>query len=66
MAAPPATADLCDAYTSLMSTGELRVLPDIFKSYGGRASFSGTVVTVKVFEDNVLVRELLENGDIAR
>nr|WP_218646751.1 ribonuclease E activity regulator RraA [Acinetobacter sp. SwsAc6] len=30
-----------------------------FKSYGGRKSFSGQVVTVKCFEDNSRVKELL-------
>lgn len=56
MTAPPATADLCDAHPSL------RVLDPLFSSYGGRGAFSGPVTTLKVFEDNALVRKTLE-GD---
>lgn len=40
--------------------GDLRALDPIFKIYGQRLAFSGPIVTVKVFEDNVLVRQLLE------
>ena len=32
----------------------------LFKDYGGIGSFSGQLITVRVFEDNVLVREALE------
>ena len=32
----------------------------LFKDYGGIGSFSGQITTVRVFEDNVLVREVLE------
>lgn len=50
-----ATADLYDAH------GEnLRVMAPLFRDYGGHASFEGAVVTVKVFEDNSLVRSALE------
>jgi regulator of ribonuclease activity A len=31
----------------------------MFQHYGGRPSFSGQIVTLKVFEDNSLVREAL-------
>lgn len=50
-----ATADLYDAH------GEtLRVLAPLFRDYGGRRAFEGTVATLKVFEDNSLVRAALE------
>lgn len=40
------------------------MLQPIFRHYGHCRSFSGPIVTLKVFEDNVLVRELLESpGD---
>lgn len=58
------TAELCDANPQLIVSGELRALHPVFQIYGQRQVFSGPVVTLKVFEDNVLVRELLEEkGD---
>ncbi|KAH7545483.1 putative 4-hydroxy-4-methyl-2-oxoglutarate aldolase 3 [Ziziphus jujuba] len=56
-----ATAELCDTNGALLASGDLRVLQPVFKRYGNRGSFSGPVVTLKVFEDNVLVREMLES-----
>ncbi len=47
------TPDLCDKYPELV-----RIAEPVFKSYGGRAAFSGTIVTVKCFEDNSFVKEL--------
>ena len=47
------TPDLCDAYSAV------RVLTPMFKNFGGRKSFGGQVVTVKCFEDNSRVKELL-------
>ena len=54
-----ATADLYDQY------GEaLQIAAPIFRDYGGDIAFEGTVVTLKVFEDNSLVRSALEEpGD---
>lgn len=48
------TADLCDKYPELV-----KVADPIFKSFGGRAAFGGQINTVKVHEDNVLVKEAL-------
>jgi len=48
------TTDLCDDHASA-----LRVMAPIFGNYGGRHGFSGTVETIKTFEDNSQVRELL-------
>ncbi|XP_057980722.1 putative 4-hydroxy-4-methyl-2-oxoglutarate aldolase 3 [Malania oleifera] len=56
-----ATADGCDSNGALVTTGELRVLQPIFRMYGQQRAFSGPIVTLKVFEDNVLVREALES-----
>ncbi|KAL2905307.1 putative 4-hydroxy-4-methyl-2-oxoglutarate aldolase 3 [Bienertia sinuspersici] len=56
-----ATSDICDANFDLLSTGELKVLLPLFKSYGRKRAFNGPVVTAKVFEDNVLVRALVES-----
>lgn len=55
-----ATAEACDTNAALVASGEIRVLPPIFKIYGQCRAFSGPIVTLKLFEDNVLVRELLE------
>ncbi|KAL5702179.1 hypothetical protein ACHQM5_021620 [Ranunculus cassubicifolius] len=55
-----ATAEVCDSNAKLLVTGDLRVLQPVFQIYGQRRAFSGPIVTLKVFEDNVLVRELLE------
>lgn len=50
------TTDLCDRYAS-----ELQIVkPMMFRSYGKKKSFSGPIVTVEVFEDNVLVKKALE------
>lgn len=55
-----ATTEVCDTYPRLVENGELRVLQPIFQIYGRRRAFSGPVVTLKVFEDNVLLRDFLE------
>ena len=53
------TCDLCDAHKAHIGS-RLFVLPPVFRDYGGRAKFSGTVVTVKCFEDNSLVKQALD------
>ncbi|WP_343654260.1 ribonuclease E activity regulator RraA [Herbaspirillum sp.] len=59
-----ATCDLCDANEDKLASGSLHVLPPIFASFGRRQAFSGPAKTLKVFEDNVLVRATLETpGD---
>ena len=49
-----ATADLCDAHA-----GKVAVLEPMLAHFGGKAQFHGAVQTVKVFEDNVLVKAQL-------
>lgn len=49
------TPDLCDAYPDLVE-----VVEPMFNNYGGRDSFGGEIVTIKCFEDNSLVKELVE------
>ncbi len=53
------TADLCDAHA-------VEVLEPLFRDFGGAARFSGPVATVRVYEDNVLVREVLESPGAGR
>ncbi|XP_002991266.2 uncharacterized protein LOC9635473 [Selaginella moellendorffii] len=59
------TTDLCDKYyEEIITGGTVRVLAPAFQVYGKRRSFSGPVTTLKVFEDNSLVRAALEQqGD---
>jgi len=49
------TADLCDEYGKELDVCQLE-----FKMYGKRKQFFGKISTVKVFEDNVLVKQALE------
>ncbi len=61
------TADLLDANEALIAAGTLRVVAPMFRSYGGRAAFGGPIATLKLFEDNSLVRQALSqpgNGGV--
>lgn len=49
------TADLCDTHE-----GKIRIATPIFRSYGGKPSFDGPIATLKIFEDNGLVRKVLD------
>ena len=49
-----ATTDLSDAHP------DLQVAEPVFADYGGVLAFHGAIVTLKVFEDNALVRSTLE------
>lgn len=56
------TPDLCDQFENELGK-TLRVVAPMFQRYGARTSFSGEIVTLKIFEDNSLVREAFaENG----
>ena len=55
------TTDLCDAHED-----KLRVVAPMFRSYGGRRTFCGPIATLKLFEDNGLVRKALENAGEGR
>jgi regulator of ribonuclease activity A len=50
-----ATTDLCDA-----NEGKLHIAAPIFRSYGGKSAFHGRIATLKIFEDNGLVRKVLD------
>ncbi len=51
----PRTSDICDLHAP-----QLRILAPLLHSFGGRASCHGPVSTLKVFEDNALIRATLE------
>ena len=56
------TPDLCDAFEGELGKS-VRVVAPMFKRYGARASFCGRIVTLKLFEDNTLVRTVFsEDG----
>lgn len=56
-----ATADLCDELGA-----SARVAEPLFRDFGGERGFHGPVATVRVFEDNVLVREALREAGRGR
>lgn len=58
----PATTDLCDANELKLADGGLRVLAANFHRYGKHTMFAGPVKTLKVFEDNALVRIAVESA----
>jgi regulator of ribonuclease activity A len=60
-----ATADLCDRHTA-DTDGAFRVLPPVFRSFGGRVCFAGTVSTLKCLEDNTLLRAAVESPGAGR
>lgn len=55
------TTDLCDAHED-----KVRVVDPIFVSYGGRFAFHGRIATLKLFEDNSLVRKAVESAGEGR
>ena len=55
-----ATCDLCDVHKNDCS-GQFRVIPPVFRDFGGIARFSGPVSTVKCFEDNSLVKAAVDS-----
>ncbi|EKT61244.1 ribonuclease E activity regulator RraA [Providencia sneebia] len=55
------TSELCDIYQE-----SVNVVEPLFSNFGGRTSFSGQVITVKCFEDNGLLYDLLEEDGQGR
>lgn len=49
------TADLCDDHSD-----RVRIAAPVLRVYGGQRSFGGPITTLRVYEDNVLVRSALE------
>ncbi|MBA6254251.1 MAG: regulator of ribonuclease activity A [Colwellia sp.] len=48
------TSELCNIYADLID-----VVDPIFCNYGGRSSFGGQVVTIKCFENNGLIAQIV-------
>ncbi len=55
------TSELCDLYH-----GEVNVVEPLFSNFGGRTSFGGQITTVKCFEDNGLLYDLLSEDGLGR
>ncbi len=55
------TADLCDEFAA-----DIQVADPVFRIYGGRRNFGGQVVTLRVFEDNLLLKSALEEPGLGR
>lgn len=49
------TSELCDIYQE-----SVNVVEPLFSNFGGRTSFGGQIITVKCFEDNGILYDLLE------
>lgn len=60
MSATPPVCDLCDAHKDDAS-GTFRVVPPVFRAFGGAVRFAGPVSTVRCFEDNTLVKAALDS-----
>ncbi|EXI62289.1 ribonuclease activity regulator protein RraA [Mannheimia granulomatis] len=55
------TSELCDLYSD-----QVDVVEPIFSSFGGASSFFGKITTVKCFESNCLIAEVLEEDGEGR
>ncbi|CAK7000862.1 ribonuclease E activity regulator RraA [Providencia rettgeri] len=55
------TSELCDIYQESVD-----VVEPLFSNFGGRTSFGGQIITVKCFEDNGLLYDLLEEDGTGR
>lgn len=51
----PKTADLCDVHAA-----EITVAEPLFREYGAVAAFHGPVETLRLYEDNLLLRQTVE------
>ncbi|MEY4768844.1 MAG: hypothetical protein RL637_1483 [Pseudomonadota bacterium] len=53
------TTYLCDLYAQSL---HLQIAESIFKSFGNAAFFSGQITTLKVFEDDQLIKQVLNES----
>ena len=51
------TASLCDTYSK---THHIQIAEPLFISYGAKSVYSGQISTIKTFEDNVLISNILQ------
>ena len=55
------TADLCDAHSN-----KIQIVTPGLKHYGHKQQFYGQIYTLKLFEDNTLLRDLLDDAGNGR
>ena len=55
------TSQLCDIYQD-----QVDVVEPMFSTFGGRSSFGGQVTTIKCFEANGIIRQLVKENGIGR
>jgi regulator of ribonuclease activity A len=55
------TADLCDQFEA-----EIQVAEPMLGDFGGLTQFSGPIATIKVYEDNALIKKRLEEDGKGR
>lgn len=55
------TSELCDLYADMID-----VVEPLFANYGGRRSFGGMIQTIKCFEDNGLIRQVLSEPGVGK
>lgn len=55
------TSELCDLYADMID-----VVEPLFANYGGRRSFGGMIQTIKCFEDNGLIRQVLAEPGVGK
>jgi regulator of ribonuclease activity A len=55
------TSELCNTYADFID-----VVDPIFCNYGGRSSFGGEVVTIKCFENNGLIQEIVSSNGLGK
>lgn len=60
------TADLLDENEQAVREGRLRVVAPMFRHYGAEAAFHGKISTLKLFEDNSLVKTSLSQAGQGR
>ncbi|WP_316672893.1 ribonuclease E activity regulator RraA [uncultured Tolumonas sp.] len=55
------TSQLCDIYQD-----QVDVVEPMFSTFGGRPSFGGLVATIKCFEANGIIRQLVKENGVGR
>jgi regulator of ribonuclease activity A len=61
-----ATTDLCDASESALRSGELQVMAPGLRSFGARPKFAGPAATLKLFEDNLELADIVRTSGAGR
>ena len=55
------TSQLCDIYQD-----QVDVVEPMFSTFGGRSSFGGQVTTIKCFEANGIIRQIIKENGVGR